>query len=83
VRVGLVQQIPFDAELADRVAKLVKQLDDDDFAKREAAQQALAKLGPIALGYLQRLKPTITAPEPKRRIEELLEKHDAQRALKN
>jgi hypothetical protein len=83
VRVGLVQQIPFDAELADRVAKLVKQLDDDDFARREAAQQALAKLGPSIFGYLQRLKPTITAPEPKRRIEELLEKHDAQRALKN
>jgi hypothetical protein len=49
VRVGLVQQIPFDNELADRIAKLVKQLNDDRFDKREAAQQQLAKLGPIAL----------------------------------
>jgi hypothetical protein len=83
VRVGLVQQIPFDTELADRIAKLVKQLDDDEFARREAAQKELAKLGPIAFGYLNRLKPTITALEPKRRVEELLEKYDAQRALKN
>jgi hypothetical protein len=81
VRVGLVQQIPFDNELADRIAKLVKQLDDDNFAKREAAQQQLAKLGPIALVYLQRLMKTITSAESKRRVEELLEKHDAQRAL--
>jgi hypothetical protein len=81
VRVGLVQQIPFDNELADRIAKLVKQLDDDKFDKREAAQQQLAKLGPIASIYLQRLKKTITTAESKRRIDELLEKYDAQRAL--
>jgi hypothetical protein len=83
VRVGLVQQVPSDPALAERIARLVKQLDDDEFVKREAAQQELAKFGPIALGYLRRLKPTITAPEPKRRIEELLEKNDAHRALKN
>jgi hypothetical protein len=83
VRVGLVQQIPFDTELADRIAGLVKQLDDDNFYKREAAQLELAKLGRIAFGYLQRLKPTITAPEPKRRLDELLEKLETQRVLKN
>jgi hypothetical protein len=81
VRVGLVQQIPFDNELADRIAKLVKQLNDDKFDKREAAQQQLAKLGPIALVYLQRLRKSLTTPESKRRVEELLEKYDAQRAL--
>jgi hypothetical protein len=83
VRVGLVQQILFDKELADRIAKLVKQLDDDDYHKREAAQQELAKLGPIVLSYLPRVRPTNATPELRRRFEELLEKHDAQRALKN
>ena len=82
VRVGLVQQIPFDAELAERIAKLVKQLDYDKYDQREAAQQQLAKLGPIALVYLQRLRRTITVAEPKRRVEELLEKYDAERSIK-
>jgi hypothetical protein len=82
VRVGLVQQIPFEQELADRVARLVQQLDDDEFTRREAAQQELAKLGPVALGYLQRLKAKLTTPEPKRRVDELLEKYEAQRSLK-
>jgi hypothetical protein len=83
VRVGLVQQVSCDPALAERVARLVKQLDDDEFEKREAAQRELTKIGRAAFGPLLRLKPTITAPEAKRRIEELLEKNDAQRALKN
>jgi hypothetical protein len=82
VRVGLIQQIPFDTELAGRVAKLVKQLDDDSFAKREAAQQELAQLGVVDFGYLRRVLPTVTAPEPKRRVEQLLEKHDAERVIR-
>lgn len=81
VRVGLIQQVPNDPELAARVARLVKQLDDDVYARREAAQQELAQLGPVAFGYLRRLQPTVTAPEPKRRLEQLLEKLDGQRGL--
>ena len=83
VRVGLVQQIPFDADFAERIAHLVKQLDNDDFDKREAAQRELEKLGPVAFGYLRRLQPTVTAPEAKRRLDQLLEKHDAQQLIKN
>jgi hypothetical protein len=82
VRVGLIQQIPYEPELAERVARLVKQLDDDDFEKREAAQRELEKLGPVGLGYLQRLMPKVFAPEAKRRVDELLEKIESQRILK-
>jgi hypothetical protein len=82
VRVGLIQQVPFEPELAERVARLVKQLDDDDFHKREAAQKELEALGPVALGYLRRLAPKVFAPEPKRRIDELLEKIESERTIK-
>jgi hypothetical protein len=82
VRVGLIQQIPYEPELAARVARLVKQLDDDDFEKREAAQRELEKLGPVGLGNLRRLAPKVFAPEPKRRVDELLEKIESQRILK-
>jgi hypothetical protein len=82
VRVGLIQQVPYEPELAERVARLVKQLDDDEFAKREAAQRELEKLGPVGLGYLRRLGPKVFAPEAKRRVDELLEKIEAERILK-
>jgi hypothetical protein len=82
VRVGLIQQVSCEPELTERVARLVKQLDDDEFDKREAAQRELEKLGRAAYGELRRLRPTIFAPEPKRRIDELLEKIDAQQAIK-
>jgi hypothetical protein len=83
VRVGLVQHPYCEPGLAERVAKLVKELDGDEFAKREAAQKSLETMGRAAYVHLLKLRGTITAPEPKRRVEELLEKHDAQRALKN
>jgi hypothetical protein len=82
VRVGLVQQVPFDQDTADRVAALVKQLDDDDFNKREAAQRELERLGRAAFGHLRRLQPKVFSPEPKRRIDELLEKLESQRIIK-
>jgi hypothetical protein len=82
VRVGLVQQVSSGPELAERVARLVKQLDDDDFNKREAAQRELEKLGGAALGPLRRLQPTVFAAEPKRRLSEVLEKIDAERAIR-
>ena len=82
VRVGLVQQVPVDQEMAERVARLVKQLDDDAFDKREAAQRELENLGRAAYAPLRRLQPTIFAPEPKRRLDEVLEKLDAERAIR-
>ena len=81
LRVGLVQHPYCEPGLEDRVAKLVKELNNDEFAKREAAQQSLALMGRAAYVHLLKLRGTVTAPEPKRRIEELLEKYDAQRML--
>ena len=83
VRVGLIQQVSCEPEFAERVERLVKQLDDDEFDKREAAQQTLEKLGRAAYGQLRRLRPNIFAPEPKQRVDQLLEKMDSQRSLKN
>jgi len=82
VRVGLVQQVPVDQEMAERVARLVKQLDDDRFEKREAAQRELEKLGRAAFAHLRRLRPTVFAPEPKRRLDEVLEKIESQRTIR-
>ena len=69
VRVGLVQHPYCEPGLADRVAKLVKELDADEFAKREAAQKNLETMGRAAYVHLLKLRSTITAPEPKRRFE--------------
>jgi hypothetical protein len=81
VRVGLVVHPYCEPGLAERVAELVKQLDNDDFQKREAAQKSLDAMGRAAFVHLLKLRDTITAPEAKRRVEELLEKHDARRSI--
>ena len=81
VRVGLVQHPYCEPGLAERVAKLVKALDSDDFDKREAAQKELETMGRAAYVHLLKLRGSIAAPEAKRRVEELLEKLDSQRAI--
>ena len=81
VRVGLVQHPYCEPGLAERVAALVKGLDSDDFDKREAAQKELETMGRAAYVHLLKLRGSITAPEPKRRVELLLEKLDSQRAI--
>lgn len=81
VRVGLVQHPYCEPGLAERVAKLVKELDNDEFARREAAQKSLETMGRAAYVHLLKLRDTIKAPEPKRRIEELLEKYDVERTI--
>jgi hypothetical protein len=81
VRVGLVVHPYCEPGLAERVAQLVKELDDDDFSKREAAHKRLDAMGRAAYVHLLKLRDSIFAPEPKRRVEELLEKHDARRAI--
>lgn len=82
VRVGLVHQAHCEPGVAERVAALVQQLDNDEFAKREAAQKELQQLGHAAFPYLAKLRLGITAPEVKRRVEELLEKYDVERTIK-
>jgi len=82
VRVGLVQQVPFDKDMAERVRRLVKQLDDDDFDAREAVQKELEKLSRAAYGHLKGWQPKVVAPEAKRRVQAVLEKLDSQRSFR-
>jgi hypothetical protein len=82
VRVGLVQHAHCEPEFAQRVRELVKQLDDDAFKTREAAQKKLEAMGPSVRVHLARLldKGDLSA-EVRRRVEELIERWDAKRAI--
>lgn len=54
-------------ELTAKVTKLVKQLDDEELSKREAAEKELVALGPAALDLLPANSPR-TAAETKERL---------------
>jgi hypothetical protein len=82
VRVGLVHQPHCEPDLADRIARLAKQLNDDDFQKREDAQKKLEELAGAAFGQLKRLREHTEFAEMQRRLDLLLEKHDAAKALR-
>jgi WD40 repeat protein len=56
---------------ADEIARLVKQLGDDDFARREGASKRLAAIGEPALGALQKAANSDDA-EVRRRAAELV-----------
>jgi RNA polymerase sigma factor (sigma-70 family) len=61
------------APIAERVAKLIAELDDDDFKMRERASAELKKIGTAAEAALRRALEGNPSPEAKRRIEVLLE----------
>jgi len=82
VRVGLVQQPHCEPDLADRVARLVHDLDDNDFQTRERAQKQLADMGRAGFVHLRRMHEAAKDPEVRHRLEQLLEKYDAERALR-
>jgi hypothetical protein len=63
-----------DPELDKRLARLIADLDGDDFATRERASAALANLGAEAEPALRRELDSGPSVEARRRIEELLEK---------
>jgi hypothetical protein len=50
-----------DADLAARVSRLVRQLDDDDLGRREEAEEQLVGLGPAVLEHLPATGPRMTA----------------------
>jgi len=81
VRVGLVQQPHCEPDLAERVARLARDLDDDDFQTRERAQKQLEEMGRAGFVHLRRLHEAAKDPEVRHRLEQLLEKYDAERAL--
>jgi WD40 repeat protein len=57
---------------AKRLAKLLAELDSDDFETREAASKELATLGPDSEGALRRALDQAPSVEVRQRIEELL-----------
>jgi hypothetical protein len=81
VRVGLVQHPHCEPDLAERIAAIVKDLNDDNFVRREQAQKRLESMGSAAFVHLQRILRQSLPPESKRRIERLLLQYDAARAM--
>jgi hypothetical protein len=57
---------------AERVRGLISDLNDDEFAKREAASQELAKLGDAVESDLREALAKADAPEQRRRLETLV-----------
>jgi hypothetical protein len=82
VRVGLVHHDHCEPDFAERVKELVKQLDDDSFKVREAAQKKLEAMGPSVRVHLARLRDKgDLSVEVKRRVETLIDRWDARKAL--
>jgi hypothetical protein len=81
VRVGLVLQPHCEPDLAERVADLVKNLGSEDFDKREQVHQSLEKMGRAAFVHLRRVRAEIQSPEALRRIDQLLDRLDAEKAM--
>jgi uncharacterized protein (TIGR03067 family) len=57
---------------AERVARLIKQLGDDQFRKREAASKELIAIGEPALGALRKAATSHDAPEVRSRAEQVI-----------
>jgi hypothetical protein len=81
VRVGLVVQPHVEPDLAQRVARLVKQLDSDDFEVREGAEKQIRAIGPAALVQLSRLNLAELPAEARRRVEAMLKGWSAKEAF--
>jgi hypothetical protein len=79
VRVGIALHPHMEVEptLAVQVAALLRQLDDDDFARRDAASQALLEIGPLAIAQLRAELQKALPLEMRRRIEAVLDRVDA------
>jgi WD40 repeat protein len=65
---------PVASVAADRIARLVKELDDDDFAVRERASEELAKLGGTADAALRKALEGQPSAELKQRVQHLLDR---------
>ena len=81
VRVGLVVQSNPDPTLGEKVAALVKDLDADDFAAREAAQKKLKAMGRGIYGHLLRLQKTDLPAEVRIRLRTVLAEIDSSLAF--
>ena len=75
-RVGIVILLNADPALQDRVAKLITELGDEDWATREAAQRQLKALGRAAVPELEKHRGD-EDPEVRYRVQQLLEAEPA------
>jgi len=84
VRVGIALHPHMEIEpgLSERVGVLVRQLDDVKYDKRAAASKALLDIGPIAIGTLRAELRKGPSLEMKRRIEDVLNRVDAEEWMK-
>jgi hypothetical protein len=81
VRVGLMHHPRCEPDFAERVARLAKGLDDDDFETRERAQKRLEELGRAAFVHLKKLRDKTKSPELQHRLDEILERYDAKQTI--
>jgi hypothetical protein len=82
VRVGLVYQAHLEPDFSERILELVKLLDSDTFAQRDAAMKKLLAIGPAALVQLKRLQATKgLSVEVRERIDVLVRKWAAKDAF--
>ena len=77
VGVALHSHLEGEPAMQERARQLLLQLDDDDFSKREAAGQALGRMGPIAFRLLRETMQTTKSAEVQRRCRLILESVDA------
>ena len=81
VRVGLVLHPHCEPDMAERVLAVLKDLDAEAFAMREAATAKLAAMGPAVFVHLVRLRKAAVSAEVRSRIEQVLEKYESRNAF--
>lgn len=81
VRVGLVLHPHCEPDLAERVLAVVRDLNADDFAARDAAVEKLAAMGRAAFTHLARLRKADIPAEVRSRIELVLERWESRKAF--
>jgi hypothetical protein len=79
LRVGIVRypHVEIEPVLAQRVAQLISQLDDERFENREQATRTLAGAGPPAIAMIRAELTKNLSVEKKHRLAEVLERIDA------
>ena len=82
VRVGLIFHGHLEPDFAERILKLVKELDSKRFGDRDAATKKLLEIGPAALVQIQRLRDRKDlSVEVRERIDVLIKKWNAKAAF--
>jgi hypothetical protein len=82
VRVGLIFHGHVEPDFADRILELVKQLDSERFADRDAATRKLLEIGPAALAQIQKYRDRKGfSVELRERIDALIKKWNAKDAF--